>query len=40
MIKQPAIQVNSEIGTLREVLLHRPGAEIEILRLIRWNAYF
>ncbi|MBX4173322.1 arginine deiminase [Weissella viridescens] len=29
MIKQPAIQVNSEIGTLREVLLHRPGAEIE-----------
>ncbi len=29
MIKNPAIQVNSEIGTLKTVLLHRPGAEIE-----------
>ncbi|MBM7618054.1 arginine deiminase [Weissella uvarum] len=29
MIENPAIQVNSEIGTLKSVLLHRPGAEIE-----------
>lgn len=29
MINNPAIQVNSEIGTLKTVLLHRPGAEIE-----------
>ncbi len=29
MITEPAIQVNSEIGTLKTVLLHRPGAEIE-----------
>lgn len=26
---KPAIQVNSEIGKLKKVLLHRPGAEIE-----------
>jgi len=29
MIDNPAIQVNSEIGKLKSVLLHRPGAEIE-----------
>lgn len=29
MINDPAIQVNSEIGVLKTVLLHRPGAEIE-----------
>lgn len=29
MIDNPAIQVNSEIGELKSVLLHRPGAEIE-----------
>ena len=28
---EPPIQVNSEIGRLKTVLLHRPGAELEAL---------
>ena len=31
MTHQPAIDVSSEIGTLRRVLLHRPGRELENL---------
>lgn len=30
------IHNNSEIGTLRSVLLHRPGGELENLTLIPW----
>lgn len=28
-MNNPAINVNSEIGTLKSVLLKRPGAEVE-----------
>ena len=28
---QPAIQIRSEIGPLKRVLLHRPGRELENL---------
>ncbi|NMR96478.1 arginine deiminase, partial [Vibrio parahaemolyticus] len=30
-MKNPVIEVNSEIGRLRQVMLHRPGKEIENL---------
>lgn len=30
-VEAPALSVNSEVGTLRAVILHRPGAELQRL---------